>query len=284
MHVGVIGVGHIGNLFVDSLLASGHDVTAFDIDERKIAAATDRGASAADSPRDVGERSDAVVLALPGTPEVEAVFERDGLLAGLDPDDLVVDASTTLPATSVACEGLCDERGVDFVEAPITGAAPREGHQMLVGATEAHYERATPLLDALCDAHVRIGPVPDGTRFKLALQVRYAVQAAVDAEVVAFARDSGLNPSILREFLHLDVDERYIDREFEQAIDGMGGRAIWQKDVGYALQVAAEQGSALPLASVVYEAYKATDRHASEKEGHATAILRYWELLNGANG
>ncbi|MFC6725413.1 NAD(P)-dependent oxidoreductase, partial [Halobium palmae] len=194
----------------------------------------------------------------------------------------VVDAGTTRPETSVACEERCVEAGVDFVEAPITGGAPREGYQMMVGGTEERYDRVRDVLDALCADHVRIGPVPKATVFKLGLQLRYAGHRAVDAEVVEFLRDNGVDPSPLADFLGFDLWERYLTGDFTQDLDGLGGLAIWSKDVGYAREFARENGTALPLAAVVHEAYEAATRRSDEREKHAAALISYWLALNDA--
>lgn len=284
MHtIGLVGVGYIGTEFLDRLLADDYDVVAFDIDDESVARAVERGAAAAENPATLAARSDAVVLALPGTPEVEATLEGpDGLLSALDDDQLVVDVTTTHPDTSVVADELCDEAGAAYIEAPITGGAPREGYQMMVGGTTARYEAAASLLDTLCDAHTRVGSIPDGTVLKLGLQMRYAGQAALDAEIVEFTRDNGVDPALYRDFFGMDVWERYLTGDFEQGIEGLGGLAIWHKDLGYAREFAADRGTALPLAAVVHEAYKATTRRVGDEEGHAAALIRYWLALNDA--
>ncbi|WP_226012244.1 NAD(P)-dependent oxidoreductase [Halomicrobium salinisoli] len=281
--IGLIGVGYVGTEFLDQLLAADYDVVAFDVDDEAVDRAVERGAAAADSPAAVARETDAVVTALPGTPELEATLEGDdGLLDALSPGQPVVDATTTRPATSVVAEELCDEVGADFLEAPITGAAPRDGYQMMIGGTAARYEAARDLLDTLCDDHVRVGPIPDGTVLKLGLQMRYAGRAALDAEIVEYARDNGVDPRLFGDFFGMDVWERYHTGEFGQAIEGLGGLAIWDKDLGYAREFARRNGTALPLSGVVHEAYKAATRRADEDEGHAAALIRYWMALNDA--
>jgi len=280
---GVIGVGYIGKLFVDRLAEAGHSLTVYDIDDEQTAYAVERGATAADSPAEAARASEVVVMALPGSPEVEATMEGDdGLLAGLDPGDLVVDATTTHPDTSVVCEEFCEEAGVDFVEATITGRSPREGYHVMAGGTEERYERASGVLDVLADDHVRVGPIPQATIFKLGLQMRYAGHHAVDAEVVEFVRDNGVDPSVFTDFLEFEMFDGYFTGDFGQGIEGLGGLAIWHKDIGYARDVARENGTALPLNGVVHEAYKATTRRAGEDEGHAAALVKYWLALNDA--
>jgi len=281
--IGLVGVGCIGRLFVDRLRDAGYPLTVYDIDDEQVAYATEKGATAAADPAGVAAASDIVLLALPGTPEVEATMEADdGVLAGVDGGELVIDASTTHPDTSVACAEWCEEAGVAFVEATITGGAPREGYQMMVGGTQARYERASDLLDVIADDHVRVGPIPEGTLFKLGLQLRYAGHRAVDAEVVEFVHENGVDPRLFTDFLGFDVWEKYFTGDFSQAHEGMGGRAIWHKDIGYARDVAAEKDIALPLTAVVHEAYKATARYAGVDEGHASALVNYWLALNDA--
>lgn len=281
---GLIGVGYIGKLFVDRLREAGHPLTVYDLDDDQMAYATELGATAADSPAAVARETDVVIMALPGSPEVEATMEGgDGLLAALDAGDLVVDATTTHPDTSVVCEELCEGVGARFVEATITGGAPREGYHVMAGGTEANYEAATPVLDVLADDHVRVGPVPEGTIFKLGIQMRYAGHEAVDAEVVEFLHDTGVDPRVFTDFLGFDVSEKYFTGDFSQDIEGLGGLAIWDKDIGYAREVAREYGTALPLNAVVHEAYKATRRRTDDAEGDSAALIRYWQALNDAD-
>ena len=284
MHrVGLVGVGTIGKVYLDRLLDADYEVTIFDIDDSQVAYAVDRGATSAPTPAVVARNADAVLFALPGTPEVEATMEGDdGVLAGLDAGDLLVDSSTTHPDTSLACAEACEARDVRFVEAPITGAAPREGYQVMVGGTTGNYDAATDLLDVVADDHVRIGDVGEATVFKLGLQMRYAGHRAVDAEVVEFLRDGDVDPAPLSEFLGLDVWEQYFTREFGQAHEGLGSLAIWHKDIGYARDVARENATALPVNAAIHEAYKATVRRVAPDEGHASTLLRYWERLNDA--
>jgi 3-hydroxyisobutyrate dehydrogenase-like beta-hydroxyacid dehydrogenase len=281
---GLVGVGYIGKLFLDRCLDAGHDVTVYDVDSDQVAAATDRGAGSAADPASLARATDVVVMAVPGSPEVEANFEgEDGLLAGLSEGQLLIDVTTTRPATSVVCEERCDDAGVEFLEAPITGGAVPEGYHMMVGGPEDRYEAATEVFDVLCDGHTHVGSVPDATVFKLGLQMRYAGHHAVDAEVVEFVRDNGVDPEIFTDFLGFDVWDQYFTGDFSQDIEGLGGLAIWHKDIGYAREYARENNTALPLNAVVHEAYKATVRRADENEGHASALVKYWLALNDAH-
>lgn len=281
--IGVIGIGFIGRRLVEALVEADYEVIGYDVEPACEAVLEERGGTWADSPTAVAERVDAVVLAVPGAAEVTELLEGpNGIPANLAADGLVIDTSTTGPAVATAASEWCHDHGHAFATAPLTRAAPVGGIHMMVGADDADYEAARPLIEVLSRNHVRIGTPTEAQTFKLILQVRYAAQTAVDAEIVAFARDCGLDPDVYREFLELDIDDGYLEREFSQSISGMGGLAIWHKDIGYALDVARERGTATPITNAVFEAYKygmgVKDRR--EDVGDATTILRYWETLN----
>jgi len=282
MQIGIIGVGVIGKRFVRKLCDAGHEAVVYDINDDQIEWAREQGASGADSPRGVAEECDTVLLALPGTPEVEATMEDGGLVDALTEDHLIVDVTTTLPETSIACDEWCAEQGASFLEGPITGAAPREGFQIMIGGIQADYEAAQDVLDVICEGHTRIGEMGDATIFKLGLQMRYAGHAAFDAEVVEYLRDHGVDPRPFNDFLGMDIWEKYFTGDFSPVIEGLGGLAIWHKDIGYAHEVARQNETAIPLTTALHEAYKASVRFASEEEGHASALIRYWETLNDA--
>jgi 3-hydroxyisobutyrate dehydrogenase-like beta-hydroxyacid dehydrogenase len=280
--IGLVGVGFIGKLFVDSLAEAQESFVAYDIDESKVEYARERGGEAADDPAEVARRADTVVLSLPGAPEVEAVMESaDGILDELEAGDALVDTTTTGPETALAYEAKCEERGVTYLTAPLTRGAADPGIHMMVGGTEENYRTGREVLDTLSAAHTRIGDPGDAQRFKLMIQLRYAGREAVDAEVVAFGAALGVGPERMNDFLGLGVDERYFGDDFSQDIEGMGGLRIWHKDIGYALDVASEENVATPLTDVVYEAYKHTMRGIEDDEGHAAAIVRHWRRLNG---
>ena len=279
MDIGLIGAGFIGKRFVDALIDAGHAVTVSDIDPAQVEAAVEQGANAAEGPAAVGAASEAVVLAVPGAPEVrETVAE---LVPALSPGGLIVDTSTTGPGAAADVAARCRDAGVEFLTAPLTRAAPGGGIQFMAGGDPAVYEAASDLLETLGRERTRIGSVEQAQSFKLCLQLRYAGHEAVDAEVVATARALGVDPDPLNDYLGMDVAEEYFTGEFSQAIEGLGGLAIWRKDLGYLLETAHEEDVATPLAATVREVYKHASRVAGPDEGHAATLLRHWQRLNG---
>jgi 3-hydroxyisobutyrate dehydrogenase-like beta-hydroxyacid dehydrogenase len=280
-HVGLVGVGFIGKLFVDSIADADLSLSVYDVDPGQAAYATERGANSCESPAEVARAADAVVLSVPGAPEVREVMEgENGALPELDPDQLVVDTTTTGPEVAREYERKCGDRNVTYLTAPLTRGAADPGIHMMVGGTEEAYAEAGDLLDVLSAAHARVGDPGQAQTFKLGIQLRYAGREALDAEVVSFVSDNGVDPGIMNDFLGFGVDERYFGDDFSQTIEGLGGLRIWHKDIGYALELAHDTGSALPLSSDVHEAYKHAVRSIDDDEGHAAALIRYWRRLN----
>jgi len=283
MHrVGLVGVGFIGKLLVDSLVEADRPLTVRDVDPGQVEYATERGANAVESPAEVARRADVLVLSVPGAPEVREVMEgEDGALPELDEGQFVVDTTTTGPEVALEYQRKCRERGVGYLTAPLTRGAADPGIHVMAGGTETAYEEARDLLDVLSSAHTRIGDPGDAQTFKLMIQLRYAGREAIDAEVVSFGHDNGVDPAVMNGFLGFDVDERYFGDDFSQAIEGLGGLEIWHKDLGYALELSRETNTALPLTSDVHEAYKYTLGACGPDEGHAAGLVRYWHHLDG---
>jgi len=280
--IGLIGVGFVGKLFVDSLREEEYPLTVFDIDRSQTEYAVERGADAVESPAEVAEVSDVILVAVPGTPEVEWIMEGEGnLLPALEPGQVVLDSTTTNVETALEYEAECGKRDVHWVSAPLTRAAPVEGIHMMVGGTEENYRAAADVIETVSARHIRFDDVEEALRFKYMLQIRYAAHTAVDAEIVEFARDSGVDARPLQEFLGMDIAENFFEDDYTQDIEGLGGLAIWNKDLGYALDIARKDDVAMPLTSLVHEAYKHGARVAGPDEGHATTIARYWRALNG---
>lgn len=280
--IGLVGVGSIGKLFADALTEAGYPLAVYDVDESQMAYATERGAEAAGSPVDVAESSEVLLFALPGSPEVEMTMQgADGFLSALAAGDVVIDSTTVRVDTAVEYAGRCRDRGVHFVSAPLTRAAPEPGIHMMVGGPEEDYEAAREVVKTVSERHIRFEDVERALRFKYALQIRYAARLAVDAEVVAFAEDSEVDPRPFADFLGMDVSERLFEDDFEQDVEGLGGLAIWTKDLGYALEAARGDDTAMPLTATVQEAYKVGRRLAGEEEGDAATIKKYWQALNG---
>jgi 3-hydroxyisobutyrate dehydrogenase-like beta-hydroxyacid dehydrogenase len=199
---GVLGVGALGAEIAGRLAKEGLEVAAYDLDSERVAALAEVGVAAADSSRDLAERSDIVIVALPDTPEIEAAFGgEDGLEAGLRARTAVLLVSTVKPATAQDLARRLAPRNVDVLDTPVSGGpvAARDGAlAIMVGGSDAAYGRCLPLLERLGHP-VHVGPIGHGEIAKLANNLMGAVIAMGIAEGLAVAAKAGADLDKVRE-------------------------------------------------------------------------------------
>jgi 6-phosphogluconate dehydrogenase len=182
MHLGVVGLGRMGRIVADRVLAAGHEVTAFDLDEQAVAAAADAGATPADSLADLaaslGEQK-RIWLMVPAGDAVDAALED--LAPHLDGGDVVVDGGNSHFEDSVRRAESCPAAYLDCGTSG--GPAGAElGFSLMVGGPEPAYEELEPVFDAVATGpagHDRMGPSGSGHYVKMVHNgVEYALMQA----------------------------------------------------------------------------------------------------------
>jgi len=181
-------------------------LSVFDMVPEAATALEDLGASRASSPAELASTSSIVLTMLPGPREVrEVVLGADGLLTHLPRGSLVIDSSTVDPGTSDALASACAERGVGFVDAPVgrlASHAERGESLFMVGASDADFARAQPLLAAMGSTIHHCGPPGSGTRMKLVNNHLAILLCTINAEALALAARFGLDLERTLEVLH----------------------------------------------------------------------------------
>ncbi|MFB6165396.1 MAG: phosphogluconate dehydrogenase (NAD(+)-dependent, decarboxylating) [Haloarculaceae archaeon] len=170
MHLGVIGLGRMGRIVVDRVLAAGHDVTAFDVDEAAVADAADAGATPAESIADLAERlgdDKRIWLMVPAGDPVDAALDK--LAPHVDGDDVIVDGGNSNFHDSVRRAEATDAA---FLDCGTSGgpAGAELGFSLMVGGPEWAYEELTPIFDAVATGpagHDRMGPAGSGHYVKM---------------------------------------------------------------------------------------------------------------------
>lgn len=194
---GVVGAGSIGAAIAQRLASVGANVCAYDIDAPRVRALQVAGVSASDTPRQLAQRSQVVILTLPNTPQIEACLQgQDGLEAGLSPGSFVLLMSTVDPEAARALSERLHKRGVEMLDTPVSGGpvAARAGElTIMVGAEEQAFARCQPLLELLGSHVVHVGPVGDGETAKLVNNLMGAVIVLGIAEGLALAAKAGLD-------------------------------------------------------------------------------------------
>jgi 3-hydroxyisobutyrate dehydrogenase-like beta-hydroxyacid dehydrogenase len=195
--VGFIGLGIMGRGMAANLLRAGRAITVYNRTAERAAPFADQGAVVARTPRSVGEGSDLVFICVSDTRDVEEViFGSDGLAEGLKPGSLVVDTSTVSPTATTGWADQLRERGIGFLDAPISGGS--EGAQqgtlsIMVGGAEQDFTRALPHLQRMGSTITHVGPVGHGQVTKLVNQILVVSNMLGVAEALMFAQASGLD-------------------------------------------------------------------------------------------
>lgn len=270
--VGIIGVGMIGKQFTQKIIEAGLPLTVYDIQQEKMKAAVEMGAQPASSAREVTERSDAVLLCLPGSPPVQVAMNGpDGILAGVSERQIIMDTGTTRPATDVEYAAKVRAHGGRMVDAPITGRP--QGFTIMVGGTEEDFLEAKPILETVGHKVAHIGPLGYGQRMKLVNQFILAGRLSVYSEAVVLAAQLGLDPEELISILEFQEAKRPLHGRIQTP----GGQllALHTKDLEYFSELVQEEGIYARLTEVVTKIFQET-RNRGERDWNQTAIVTHW--------
>ena len=200
-NIGFIGLGIMGKPMVRNLLKAGFSVRVYDVVPDSVAAAVGSGALAGQSCADVAAHSDVIITMLPDGPDVEAaVLGHGGALEGARPGSLIVDMSSISPIAAQKVGAACAAKGVDFVDAPVSGGEPKamEGTlAIMAGGTQQVFDRAQPILQKMGSTVTLTGPVGAGNVTKLANQIMVACNIAAMSEALVLATKAGLDPEVV---------------------------------------------------------------------------------------
>ncbi len=196
LSVGVVGLGPMGKALAGALIAAGHDLTVWDRDTERVATTAMIGASTAVNARQVGSQSDVVFTTLPDRDAVvEVALDADtGILAGLREGALMIDMTTADPDLAHLLGSSFSAAGRRFVDAPVSGKAPRMS--VLIGASRAEIDDDTAaLLADIASIVIFCGALGHGYAAKLINQhVKYGWYLA-SAEALLIAKRYGLDPA-----------------------------------------------------------------------------------------
>lgn len=218
--LGQIGIGALGQHFAARFLKAFGQVLVHDVDRGKVLALEARGATAAASSRALAAESDIVLLSLPSPGAVRSVMlGDDGVLAGARPDTLVIDTSSIDPLTVETVHAAANARGVRYLEAPLTSAAPgspgieaaRNGtFTVLIGGEVADFERGRPVLDLIGETLIHLGPAGSASVMKLISNSIAEIYTLAVAEGLAVAAAAGFSAERTLEVLSQSVARGYV--------------------------------------------------------------------------
>ncbi|MFT3719224.1 NAD(P)-dependent oxidoreductase [Pseudorhodoferax sp.] len=197
--IGMVGIGLMGHGIATNLARHGHALALFEhpgnqpLDALKAA-----GAEGCTSLKDLAARSEAVILVLTGSPQVEAVLTGpDGILSGLRPGSVVIDCSTSIPSSTLRMAAAVEAAGGRFLDAPMT-RTPKEAAEgrlnLLVGGDAGLLQACRPLLACFAENVAHVGPTGAGHGMKLLHNYVSLGMVALLSEAAACAQACGVAP------------------------------------------------------------------------------------------
>jgi 2-hydroxy-3-oxopropionate reductase len=285
--IGFVGLGIMGKPMARNLMKAGHSLIAYDRTPRAREAFTADGATWAASAKDAALAAEIVITMLPDGPDVgAAVLGPGGVLEGAHAGLTVVDMSSISPIVAQRVGAACAAKGVDFLDAPVSGGEPQAiggTLAVMVGGDQAVFDRIVPVLRAMAASVTLTGPVGAGNMTKLANQIIVACNIAAMGEALVLATKAGLDPQVVVDAIKgglagsavLNAKAPMVmSRNFKP---GFRIR-LHHKDLRNALNAAEAMNVSLPITSLVQQELMALVNDGKGESDHS-AIVNFTEAL-----
>ena len=284
--VGMIGLGLMGKPMAANLLKAGFSLVVWNRTGAKAEELVRAGAKLAGTPREAAAASDVLLTIVSDPPALEAVLWGDmGALAGLRRGSTYIDSSTVAPVLARRIAAACAERGVEFLDAPVTGGtwgAEKGELVFMVGGKQETLEGVAPVLGALGKRWFHLGPHGAGQTVKLAMNMILALQVDALAEALALVTAGGVPGERLVEVMQssmarsplLDIKApMMLERKYAPSFP----LRLMHKDLGLALDLANQLGVALPATAAAREVYNAVKGAAKNEDPDYAVVARFWQ-------
>lgn len=273
-----------------NLMQGGHEMAVWARRAESMAPLIAAGARACASPAEVGASAEVVFTMVTTSADVEAVVLGEaGVAQGAARGSVLVDMETISPVVAREIAARLLERGIDMLDAPVSGGpagAEQATLSIMAGGRRESFERVRPLFECLGKTIVHMGEVGAGQTTKACNQLALLVTAQGAAEALTLARASGLDPAKVREVMLggiaasrvLDLfGKRMVERDFAAGIE----TRLYHKDLGIVLALAHGLGRALPAGAVVMQQINAAVGRG-DAGADLAAIIKVLEAMGAA--
>jgi len=201
--IGFIGLGLMGKPMALNLVKAGYSLTVHDINPVPVKELVSAGATAANSPREVAEKSEVLITMLTSSPHVEQVIlGPSGALAGLEKGAIIIDMSTIDPMVTRKIAAVAGEKSIEMLDAPVSGAPPKAAEgtlSIMVGGKKAVFEQCQEILQVMGKKIFHVGEVGMGEVVKLVNNLIASVTGIAICEGFLFGTRLGADPKTLYE-------------------------------------------------------------------------------------
>jgi len=267
------------------LIDAGHDLTVYDVRPEATAALGARGARAPASPIEVARDAEVVFTSLPGPHEVErAVLDpATGILEGLRPGGAYIDMTTNAPAVARRLAAACRARGVDMLDAPVSGRPPTM--TVMVGGPGAVFAKYRPLLEAMAGNIFHVGEAGAGCIAKLVTQYLGYTNFVAALEGMLIGAKAGIDLGVLARIVPLSAGaSRTFDNIPRSVLSGAftagGTLDIVAKDLQLACDLAREVAAPAHLGLLAHDVLNRAQAQGWGQQGFPIAA-RILEAMAG---
>ena len=288
MKIGFIGLGNVGGKLAGSLIRNGHDVTVRDLDPGLVAEFVARGASAAASPREIGENCEVIVTCLPSPAASAAVAEgEDGFLAVMRPGQVWMEMSTTDYEEVIRLGALVEAKGALFMECPVSGGCHRADTgniSIFAGGPREGFDKVLPLLKSMGRRILHTGDLGTASKLKVMTNYLCTVHLVALAEALTTCKAAGLDMNTTYEAIRISSGNSFV-HETESQVILNGSRDInftmdlVSKDIGLFDDIAQEAGVPVELSPLIVRLFKEARAQYGDREFSPNIIRRYEEPL-----
>lgn len=287
MKVGFIGLGIMGKPMSKNLIKAGYSLIVNDVNKAAVAELVALGAESAENAREVAAHSDLVITMLPNSPHVkQVVLGPNGVIEAARPGLVVIDMSSIAPLASKEVAAKLAEKGVEMLDAPVSGGEPKaiDGTlSIMVGGKKEVFDTYLPLLQKMGASVVLCGDIGAGNMTKLANQIVVALNIAALSEAMVLAAKSGVDPETVFKAIRGGLaGSTVMEAKAPMILAGNfkpGFRIeLHIKDLANAIETGHEVGVPLPLTAQVMEMMQALKVDGKAANDHS-GLVQYYEKI-----
>jgi 3-hydroxyisobutyrate dehydrogenase len=287
--IGFIGLGIMGQGMVKNLMEAGFEVNIWNRTPARMDSFCEAGARCCTSPADVAAHSDIIITCVGNTADVDEVILREnGVIYGAKEGDLVIDMSTISPDTTRYIAGTLKQKGVQMLDAPISGGSEGAANgtlSIMVGGDEEQFIRALPAFEAMGKTITHVGAIGAGQTVKLVNQILVVVTMLGVSEALLFAQAGGLDlQKTLDAVSHGAAGSWALSNRGPQMIarDWRPGFTIdlQQKDIRLVLEAADKLGVPLLGTGIIFQLYRTLQEQGLGGDGNH-ALVKALESMSG---
>ncbi|MBQ6756030.1 MAG: 2-hydroxy-3-oxopropionate reductase [Oscillospiraceae bacterium] len=287
MKIGFIGMGIMGKPMAINLVKAGLDVTVANRTESKCSDAIAAGAKKG-TYLSIAENCDVIITMLSNSPQVREVVLADDFYNALHAGQILVDTSSINPIDSKEIAAKLSEKGVEMLDAPVSGGEPMaiSGKlSFMVGGKQEIFDKMKPVLSHMGASVVRCGEIGAGNTTKLANQIIVAANIQALSEALTLAQKAGVDPELVFEAIKGGLaGSNVMNAKAPMMLSGNDKPGfkidLHIKDLNNALSCAHSVGAPAPVTAGVMEVMQWMHANGGGQKDHS-AIAQYYEHLTG---